>query len=290
MKKTLSLAFLLMASGAFAYFDGGLNYTSGSKGYTGQDIYAVIGTNGFWIKPEYSAHEWSDLTNSKRIQKFMTRVGFEKDLYVLSFLAGYNPRVYTTDVKHIGADITFSLNPTSSSKKRLAGPNSGYSGRSASGVTQIDLGAGINLSGYSDNQTDKDLIQTDYSLFAGAKILLAQLSANYTFSRYDKNIENNSPNVARLTLKYPGMSSYFDMFPKSNLNVKLDLLGYPMVTPFISYTKTKFEESGNDDLNAYKFGAYIDLNMLSATVSYETYDLPNLKRFNFLSFSAGLKF
>ncbi|MEW5950581.1 MAG: hypothetical protein AB1637_01660 [Elusimicrobiota bacterium] len=290
MKKIMLLIFLFKASVTFAYFDAGLNYTSGSKGYTGHDAYLLIGGNGFWVKPEYSVHDWTDLTNSKKVQKILTRVGLEKDLYVLSFLAGYNPRVYDTDVKYIGADITFSLNPTSSSKKRLAGPNSGYGGRSASGVTQIDLGAGINLSGYSDNNTDKDLLQSDYSFFAGAKILLAQLSVNYTLSKYDKNIENNSPNVARLPLKYAGMNTYFDMFPKDNLNVKLDLLGYPMITPFVSYTKTKFEESGNDDLNTYRFGAYIDLNMLSATVSYETYDLPKFKRFNFLSVSAGLRF
>ena len=291
MKKLL-LAFALLFSfgNAYSYFDGGLNYTSGSHGYIGYDGYFLIGSEGWWLKPEYSSHKWTDLPNDKNINKFFARFGLEKSLYTASFLAGYNPKVYDTDAKYLGADITFSLNPTSSSKKRLAGPNSGFAPRSASGVTQIDIGAGVNLTGYTNDKTDKDLLQTDYSLFAGAKILMAQIAVNYTFSKYDKDIENNSPNVARLTLKYPGMSSYLYIFPKSNFNVRLDLLGQPIVTPFISYTKTKFEESGNDDLNTYRVGAYMDLNMVTASVSYETYDPSGSNRVNFVSVSAGLRF
>ncbi len=289
MKKTIVCAALFIFSAAgWSYFDAGLNYTSGTDGYKGQDAYAKIGTGGFWVKPEYSSYE-ADGIDAYR--KYSARIGFEKSLYTLSFAAGLTPEVENTllgkyENKFAGADITFSLNPTSGGKTRMAGPNSGYGGHSASGVTQIDLGAGLNYTAHTSNS--KDIGQLDASLFAGAKVLMAQISASYTASSYDKTLTLANAGLA-MNQRLTGLNSYVVGYPKSNFNLKLDLLGYPMVTPFISYNKTKFKLSNIDDLNTYGLGAYLDFNMVGATVSWQTYKAGG-DRNNFLSFSAGLKF
>jgi len=283
MKKIIAVIFIF-GSIANAYFDGGLNYTSGSNGYSGQDAYILVGFDNIWIKPEYSAYK-SD--NIDTYRKYSGRVGFEKSAYTLSFFAGLTPEVNKYENKFGGADITFSLTPPSGNKKRMAGPNSGYTSRSGNGVTQIDLGAGVNYIAHTNQ--GKDLAQIDASFFAGAKILMAQISANYSFSSYDKTMTLANVGGLAMNEKVAGINSNLTGYPKSNVNVKVDLIGYPMLTPFISYTKTKFKLASTDDLNTYTFGAYIDLNMIGATVSYETYKLGNDRK-NFLSVSAGIRF
>lgn len=287
MKKTILAVLMLVSVGAAeAYFDGGINYTSGKDGYSGQDIYLMIGFDNMWIKPEYSSIK-SD--NTETYKKYSGRVGFEKDLYTFSVLAGLTPEAGATGAKYenkfAGADITFSLNPTSGSKKRMAGPNSGYGSRSGEGVTQIDLGAGAVYTGHTYN--DNEVGQLDASFFAAAKILMAQLSASYTVSSYDKTLNGALAGLQRDS----GLNYYYTGFPKTSVNVKVNLLGMPMVTPFVMYNKTAFKfPAGLDDLNTYGAGAYIDLNMVAATVSYQTYKYTGLDRQNYLSVSAGVRF
>ncbi len=288
MKRTILLSILFIAQGAFAYFDAGLNYTSGSDGYKGQDAYAKIGTGGFWVKPEYSSY---DTDGIETYRKYSARVGIERDLYTMSAIAGLTPEVTHLGNKYenkfVGADITFSLNPTSGGKKRMVGPNSGYGRRSASGVTQIDLGAGVNYINHTSNS--KDLLQLDVSLFAAIKILMAQISASYTDSSYDKTMTINNVGGYAMNERLSGLDYYLIGYPESNVNVKVDLIGYPMVTPFLSYNKTKFKLSSEDDVSTYGIGAYIDLNMVGATVSWQTIKFGS-DRNNYLSISAGLRF
>ena len=286
MKKTILAALMFVSAGAAsAYFDGGLNHVSGTDGYSGQDAYLMIGFDNFWVKPEYSAYKADNLSTYR---KYSARVGFEKDLYTLSILAGMTPEADNYKNKFAGADITFSINPASGSKKRMAGPNSGYGSRSGEGVTQIDLGAGLVYTAHTAN--DKDLAQLDASLFAAVKVLMAQISTGYTASSYDKtmSLANVGGTLVR-SQRVSGLSSYLVGYPKSNVNVKVDLVGAPMVTPFVSYNKTKFELASVDDLSAYGLGAYIDLNMVGATVAYQTYKIGD-DRSSFLSVSAGVRF
>lgn len=288
MRKIIALSVLFIAQGAFAYFDAGINYTSGEGGYKGQDAYLKIGSGGLWVKPEYSSY---DADGIDAYRKYSARVGIERDLYTFSAIAGLTPEVTYLGNKYknkfVGADITFSLNPTSGGRNRMVGPNSGYSRRSASGVTQIDLGAGVDYTAHTSNS--KDLAQIDASLFAGVKILMAQISASYTASSYDKTMTIDNAGGYAMNERPLGLDYYFIGYPKSNFNVKVDLIGYPMVTPFLSYNKTKFKLATEDDVSTYGIGAYIDLNMVGATVSWQTMKW-GTDRNNYLSFSAGLKF
>jgi hypothetical protein len=283
MRLLFGLISLFFSINLYSYFDGGLNYTTGKDGYVGRDIYLLFGRNNWWIKPEYSSWE-SDFYS--RIDKYSGKIGFENETYTLTFNSSYTPLKNKYKNVSFGSDITFSLNPTSSNRKRIAGPNSGFVSRSASGVTQIDIGAGGNLVFHTIN--DKDLKELNTSLFAGAKIFLTQLSINYTFYTYDDNTlaKTKTP----LSQKIYGINSYFSYFLKSNFNFKVEIPGSPMVTPYLSYNRVKSET--NEKMDIYSFGGYIDLNMLGVNVSFETYkgDITNDKRYNYLSVSGGIRF
>ncbi|MEF3280683.1 MAG: hypothetical protein K6357_06945 [Elusimicrobiota bacterium] len=267
-----------------AYFDGGINYVTGKDGYNGQDLYLTIGGDNWWVKPGYSS--WDRDSIDEKFSVFGAKIGFEKETYTLSFGASTTPEKNYYKNVSVSGDITFSLNPTSSSRKRIAGPNSGPASKSASGVTQIDIGGQVNLTAHTYTDSDKDLKELDISLFAGAKVFMVNLSANYTFSSYDDN--DLSKQKAPGTLRLYGMSSYFGSFTKSNFNFKIDIPGSPFVTPFVSYNRVKFTDD-TDDLDVYGIGGYIDLNMVRATVKYETYKNGD-KRSNFISVAAGLSF
>jgi hypothetical protein len=287
MKKLLVALFVFATIDAYSYFDGGINYVVGRKGYTGRDIYLIFGRN-WWIKPEYSSWE-NDIVNN-RFEKYSLRIGFEKTAYILSFNGSYTPKKNDYNSVSGGLDITFSLNPTSSGKKRIAGPNSGFVSRSASGVAQIDLGGGVNfvLHKYTPNNTDNNLKEINTFLFAGAKVFLTQLSLNYTFYNYDNN--SAAKNLFPTTQKLYSMNSYFNYFLKSNFNFKIEIPNFPMITPYILYNKLRLKT--NETINVYGFGGYIDLNMVGFNISFETYkgDITSDERYNYLSVSGGIRF
>ncbi|NLH39455.1 MAG: hypothetical protein GX445_05265 [Elusimicrobia bacterium] len=272
----------LFITPSFALFDGGINYITGKNDYSGTDVYLLFGKDNWWIKPTYSS--WK-ADNIDRVNMFGARAGFEKRLYTLGVGASVTPESNDYKSFSIGGDITFSLNPTSDSRTRLAGPNAGFVKRSGEGVTQVDLGASVNLTAHNYTKTDNDLKEIDFSVFAGAKIFITNLSANYTFYTYDDSSLAKTKGSA--SLRPYGMSSYMPAFPESNLNLKLDIPGTPIVTPFISYNHINFKT--DDTLNVYNLGAYIDLNMVGANVNYETYKEGG-ERYNFLSVSGALRF
>jgi len=286
MKKIMFMGLFLISLKSYSYFDGGINYVTGSDGYVGQDIYALIGKDNWWLRPEYST--WKN-DNIDRFNNVSLRLGFEKPSYTLSFNGSVTPQKNDYENFSVGSDITFSLNPTSSNKKRISGPNSGFASRSASGVTQIDLGAGANLVFHKYTDSDTDLKELNTSLFAGAKVFITQLSVNYTVFTYDE--ESLAKSQAPGTQKLYGMNSYFVIsFLKSNFNFKIEIPGSPMVTPYFSYNRVKSKT--DQTLNVYAFGGYVDLNMIGVTAQFETYkgDLTNDKRYNYLSVSAGIRF
>lgn len=287
MEKIINVIVVILLSTQLlsAYFDGGINYTTGKNGYNQKDIYLMIGKNNWWVKPSYSS--WDNDNLSEGFDVFGLKLGIDKNSYTLGFGVSYSPEKNNYKNLSLSSDITFSLNPTSSNKKRIAGPNSGFVSKSASGITQIDLGAAIDIKSHSYTASDTDLKEITMSVFAGAKVFVTNLSVNYSVSSYDN--DNLSKTKSPQTYIPFGMTSYFAAFSKSNFNFKIDIPGSLMVTPFASYNRIKFTNDLLADLNVYSIGSYIDLNMISATVKYETYKM-NSERYNYVSVSAGLRF
>ncbi len=289
MKKLIALLTLLSAfalrASAGMYFDGGVSGTTGPDSYRGTKLDLVIGSGNFALEPSMATYKADNAVfKNKTYRSYQLRGALEADKYTVGGEVGTTPEVNGYSNTSAGADITFSLTPGSGGHARLAGPGSRGSVRGGEGVTRIDVGASLkeilhkNTSGASDLKTN----QTEYSFFAGAKILMANLSASYTGYLY------GTRDTATLINPIPGQTFAYGATPKSSVNARLDLPGYPMVTPFVGYTGTKYKD-GVKDSSAYLFGAYIDLNLVTANLSYQIFDNGSSKD-GFLSVGAGLKF
>ncbi|MGC8867331.1 MAG: hypothetical protein ACP5PA_03865 [Elusimicrobiales bacterium] len=283
MKKILFTMLFFLETCVFGYFDGALNWTTGKDGYVQQDVYLLFGKEGLWLKPSWLS--WKS-NSTDTFNSFAVRVGFEKPSYTLAFTGGFIPEKSGYKNVSIGGDITFSLNPTSSSRKRLAGPNSGFISRSASGVTQLDFGASAALIAHNYIALGADLNEINTSLFAGAKVFLTQISINYSLSTYDK--ESLAKTQITPTQRISGINSVFPVFIKSSFNARVEIPQSPLVTPYLSYNriKTKRDES----VDVYALGAYIDLAMVGVTIQLETYKDINSKTQRYLSLGAGVRF
>lgn len=285
MKKLLAVwsVIVLFLSAGECYFSFDLYQTSGKNGYTQQDINLIIGNDNIWIKPYFYSY---DTDSTERLSNFGAKAGFERNTYTASFGIGYTPEKSGYKNVSVSGDITFSLNPTSSSRKRLAGPNSGFTLRNTSGITQIDIGAGLGLISHSYTNTDRDIKELNTLLFAGAKVFFTEFSVNYSFSSYDK--ESLAKIKAPAVQKIEGITSVFPVFIKRSFNARVKIPSSPFVTPYFSYTalKTKSE----DDINVYGFGAYIDLSMVGVNAHFETYKDTLNKTQRYLSLGAGIKF
>lgn len=283
MKKLILAAVVCAVSGlnASAYFDGGVTGTTGPNGYRGTKLNLIIGSGNLAIEPSLASYTSDAL--DKTYRTYALRGAWEAEKYTLAGFAGATPEVNEYSNKFAGGDITFSLTPGEGGHSRLAGPGARGGARGGKGVTRIDVGAGLKhtLHKQTVGTTDKETAQTEGSLFAGAKILMVNLSASYTGYKYGEE-------DAALLGFVPGHNFVLGAFPKSSVNVKLDLPGYPMVTPFVSYTGTKYK-GGVDNSSAYLFGAYIDLSMVMANVGYQIFDNGST-RDSFITLGAGIKF
>jgi hypothetical protein len=284
MKKLIVSLTLLgtLSLSASAYFDGGVTGTTGPDGYRGTRLNLVIGSGSLAIEPSLASYTSDAL--DKTYRTYGLRGAWEADKYTVGGEVGTTPEVKGYSNNYAGADITFSLTPGAGGKSRLAGPGSRGAARGGEGVTRIDVGVSIkevmhkNTSGATDLKTN----QTQASLFAGAKILMANLSASYTGYAY------GTQDTPVLINPVPGHNFAYGATPKSSVNARLDLPGYPMVTPFVAYTGAKYKD-GVKDSSAYLFGAYIDLSMVTANIGYQIFDNGS-KNDSFLSVGAGIKF
>ncbi|OGS12272.1 MAG: hypothetical protein A2234_02080 [Elusimicrobia bacterium RIFOXYA2_FULL_58_8] len=287
MKKIIASAVIsaALSVSASAYFDGGITGTTGPHGYSGTKLDLVIGSGNFALQPSLATYK-SDVAGTAAGKTFRTyelRGAMEADKYTVAAFAGTTPEVADYSNKFAGGDITFSLTPGSGSHSRLAGPGSRSGARGGQGITRVDVGVGLKHTLHTQVMpvTDRETSQTEASMFGGAKIMMVNLAASYT--AYSYGDEDATPRGF-----VPGLSFAQLAKPKSSVNVKLDIPGYPMVTPYVSYTGTKYK-GGADNSSAYLFGAYIDLSMVMANVGYQIFDNGNTKD-NFITFGAGIKF
>ena len=284
MKKIIIAVAMLagISLNAAAYFDGSLSGTNGAHGYKGMNLNLVIGTGNLAIEPSLATYT-SDTLN-KTYRTYAVRAAVEEQKYTVAGFVGTTPEVNNYSNKFIGGDITFSLTPGSGGHSRLAGPGSRGGARGGQGVNRIDIGAGLKHTMHAQAQavgSDKDTAQTEGSLFAGAKIMMINMSASYTGYKYGDDDVTPQGFV-------PGLNFALAAMPKSSINVKLDLPGQPLVTPFVSYTSTKYK-GGTEDSSAYLLGAYLDFSMVRANVGYQIFN-DGSKNHNFLSIGAGVKF
>lgn len=274
---------------ASAWFDGGLGMTSGPDGYSRTDAYLTVGGDSMWIKPALLRQDADGLANA--LNTYSVRVGKDAPLFTVAGEAGMTPATeYSPGVDYsnmfFGGDIVFSLTPAGSGKGRLAGPNSRITSGGGNGITQVDVGAGLKhtLHKAETATSESEAGQTEFSVFAGAKVLMLRLGGSWTGYKYgDEDVFTRVNTINGQALALIGA------LPKSSVNLRVDVPAtIPMVTPFASYTRTEFK-GNTDSASAYGFGAYVDLNMVGANVAYQILDDGSSKD-SYVSISAGLKF
>jgi len=274
-------ALFAAAPNASAYFDGSISGVTGPHGYRGSNVNLMIGAGGLVLEPTWASYTSNSLDSIYKT--YALRLARETELATFGVQAGYTPVSNLYSNKFAGADITLSLTPGKGGKARLAGPGSKVARHGGEGVTRIDIGAsGKQTKHEYDGATKLKTTQNEYSLFAGAKVLAVGLSASYT--GYDYGSENTAP----LINPVPSHAFVYGASPNSSVNVRVDLPGALMVTPFVGYTGTKYRH-GVKDSDAYLAGAFLDFNMLAANVSWQLFDNGNSK-YSFITAGAGLKF
>ena len=284
MKKIIIAVTMLAGLGlnAAAYFDGGITGTTGPDGYRATKLNLVVGSGSLAIEPSIASYTSDAL--DKTYRTYGVRGAWEAEKYTVGGEVGATPEVNGYSSNYAGADITFSLTPCSGGNSRLAGPGSRGATRGGQGVTRIDVGASLrqtmhkNTAGISDLKTG----QTQASLFVGAKVLMDNLSGSFTGYSY------GAQDAVAAINPVPGHNFAYPANPRSSVNVRLDLPGYPMVTPFVAYTAAKYK-NGVKDSSAYLLGAYINLSMVMANVGYQIFNNGSGKD-SFLSFGAGVRF
>ena len=285
--------FFMSLTAANAYFDGGLSATTGANGYRGNDVFVIVGSDNMWLKPALSSYK-SDNTNGT-FRTYSLRGGHDKERYSIAGGFGSTPENDGYKNSYVESDITFSLTEGGSRKGRLAGPQSSQSASGGKGLTRVDVGAAakyiMHENAYDAGSAVKrtkslSINQTDLTAFAGVSFLKSRLSASYTSSSYGKTL--TAINRSAQSINVTGLTSTIQGFPESSVNIRFDWSSMPFVSPFISYTKTKFSLSQKDS-KSYCFGAYMDLSMLELNASYEIYDDGSDKD-SYFTLGAGIKF
>ena len=285
MKKIIIAVTMLAGLGLNAsalYFDGGLTGTTGPD-YSGYKLNLRIGEGDFAFDPSITTYKF-DTGAKKTYRTYGLRGAWEKEKYTVGAEAGTTPEVNGYKNVYAGGDITFSLTPTSGGKTRLAGPGARSVSGGGQGVTRVDVGASLKQTqhtqtvGTADNKTS----QTEASLFAGAKVLMLNVSGSFT--AYSYGSEDATPQGF-----IPGLNFAIPAKPRSSVTARVDLPStLPMITPFAGYTTTKYK-GGAKDTSAVLLGGYVDLSMVVANVAYQIFDNGSSND-SFISIGAGLKF
>ncbi len=294
MKKIIIAVTMLAGLGLNAsalYFDGGLTGTTGPD-YSGYKLNLRVGEGDFAFEPSLTTYKYDTaLLANKTYRAYGLRGAWEKEKYTVGAEAGTTPEVNGYKNVYAGGDITFSLTPTSGGKTRLAGPGARSVSGGGQGITRIDVGASLKQTQHTQAATTiataGKTSQTEASLFAGAKVLMLNLSASFT--GYSYGSEDAEPQGF-----VPGLNFALQAKPRSSVTARVDLPStLPMVTPFAGYTTTKYKGGSSalktDSSSAILLGGYVDLSMVVANVTYQIFKYAD-NTDNFVSIGAGLKF
>ncbi|HAT72982.1 MAG TPA: hypothetical protein DCS63_09225 [Elusimicrobia bacterium] len=286
MKKLMVSLTMLAGLGLNAsalYFNGGMTGTTGTD-YSGYKLNLRVGEGDFAFEPSLTSYKYDTAAlANKTYRTYGLRGAWEQEKYTVGAEAGTTPEVNGYKNVYAGGDITFSLTPTSGGKTRLAGPGARSVSGGGKGVAHIDVGASLRQTQHTQTvgTTDNKTSQTAATLFAGAKVLMLNLSGSYTGYAYGSE-------DAAVQGFVPGLDFAVIAKPRSSVTARVDLpSALPMITPFASYTATKYK--GAKDASALGLGGYVDLNMLVVNVAYQIFDNGSTNK-SFVSIGAGVKF
>lgn len=284
----------------------GAAQTLGSASYrsTRVDASLDLGESAY-VAPSLATYRSDD--SSGTYNNFGLRVGYEAGPLSFGVHGSVQPRVDGYRRSALGADVTFSLAPGGTKHgHRMAGPSSESNETFGYGLAGVDVGAGVDRLWHSDEfaaagtsgtglrrqgaarAAALDVAQTDVSVFAGAKFLVLELSAQATKSAYSKDIDAGGVREAQF-LALPGVNAIVQGFPDTSANAKVKWKTLPLVRPFLSYTHTTFK-LGASPSNSVEIGGNVGLDMLNVQAAYESYTQKGFPDRNYVTIGASLNF
>lgn len=291
----LPLVLLSLASpGRAFFFNSGLKQTTGNNNYSGTSGYAHFGGD-IHFKPSFSTYH-SDLSGGT-FNTYALRAGYDMKLFGAGLTAGTTPKVNGYRNSFVGVDAAVSLTPTGSGPiKRIKGADQGGGAARGKGLARVDVGAGLLHTSHRDDLNAAGarrasvfkLGQTDLSASVGVSFLRNLLSLDLTKSFYDKDLAAATDRGGRVQA-VTGLTAVVQGFPKTSASARLEMSMVPVVTPFISYTRTTFELS-QPSSNAYAVGGFVELAILEVGASYQRYVQAGAADQNYYGLGASLRF
>jgi hypothetical protein len=295
----------LLAAPAAAGITGSVGQSFGTDNYRGTKATASLDIgDSLYVSPSLSTYRTDSSSGS--YYDVGLRVGYDIGPLSLGVQGSVVPKHDGYKQDSFGGDVTFSLAPGGTKHgRRMAGPDSHSNQTFGYGLAGVDVGVSANHTTHTDDflasgssaaglraagaarSTAYKLGQTDLAAFAGAKFLIAEVSAQVTKTVYDKSLDSTIRESPFLSLT--GVNAVQAGFPKLSYNVSAKVSTLPLVHPYVSYTRTEFELNTGHS-NSAEVGAVVGLNMLSVKASYTHYTQTGYKDNNYASVGAGLNF
>lgn len=284
MKQTaLLLACALAASPAAAVPDlpgvsAGVFQSFGTDKYRGTDVYAAASLGDFSVAPEYRRYEETGLNGPRHAASL--RLGWDGRWLGTGLSGGFMPSKAGYGAAWGGADVAFTLSATGEGKiRRIGGPSRGGA-PVGKGLARVDFGGGALVTQHRQSASGatpaSKLTQTELNAFVGASFLGVLASGRLAKFNYNADLKN-----AALTLPgavwtpVAGHLRYGNGFADTSLNLGVELPFFPMVTPFVGATYTKYKEltaaAGGrpGDTKAYTAGLRVGLELLAVEAQFQ---------------------
>ncbi len=306
----LVAALVAISSPARAFFDASVTQTVGSNKYLGTRAWADIGES-FHVKPQFSVYK-SDLSNGT-YKTFQARGAYDTKIWGAGLTAGGTPKTNGYSNRFVGADVNFSLTPGMGGQIRRLNDNPEGKGPKGSGLARVDVGGSIFHTTHVDElqftaggsrfnrgggsapvrpgarTRSINIGQTDVTVNAGVSVIETLITAEFTGSRYDKDLTAIAAAPAA-AIRLSGLNSIIQGFPKNSFMARVDLSMLPIVEPYVSLTRTTFY-LGSPASTGVTVGATAGFEILELHGSLETYNPgAGAAKQTYASFGAGVRF
>ncbi|MBI4347864.1 MAG: hypothetical protein HY553_13490 [Elusimicrobia bacterium] len=299
-----ALAFLSLATDAGAFFDASITQTFGSNKYVGTRAWADVG-DAFHVKPQFSVYK-SDLSDGT-YKTLQVRGAYDTKVWGVGVTGGGTPKTNGYSNRFAGVDATFSFTPGQGGKVRRIHDAPEEKGARGKGLARVDVGGSVFHTTHRDEFTLPagtprrgggvrptaraaaiTIGQTDVSVNGGVSLFDLLLSADWTVSRYDKDLTAIAAAPAAAT-HLAGLNSIIQGFPKTNFTGRLDFGLLPVVEPYVALTRTTFY-LGAEPATTATVGATAGFEILELHGSLESYKQAGSSRQTYVSFGAGVRF
>lgn len=284
MKKALAAVLALLAAAPAGAvpdlpgFSAGAFQSFGTDKYRGTDVYAAASLGDFSVAPEYRRYEETGLNGPRHALSL--RLGWDGRWIGTGLSGGVVPSKAGYGAAWGGADVAFTISPMGEGKiRRVGGPSRGGA-PVGKGLARVDFGGGALVTQHRQAATTaaaaSKLTQTELNAFVGASVVGVLASARLAKYAYNADMLNNANRLpGAVWSPLAGHLRYANGYADTSLNLGVELPFFPLITPFVGATYTKYKElsvaAGGrpGDTKAYTAGLRVGLEMLALEAQFQ---------------------